>query len=66
MGERVIMARFASGDARVNRVDYPRMLCVLAIAGVDRSRNKLPFSSEGPCYWEGVKLFPIIQKETRY
>ena len=31
--------------------------CVLAIAGVDRSRNKLPFSSEGPCYWEGVKLF---------
>ena len=31
--------------------------CVLAIAGVDRSRKKLPFSSEGPCYWEGVKFF---------
>ena len=31
--------------------------CVLAIAGVDRSRIKLPFSSEGPCYWEGVKFF---------
>jgi subtilisin family serine protease len=31
--------------------------CVLAIAGVNQSRTKLPFSSEGPCYWEGVKFF---------
>ena len=31
--------------------------CVLAIAGVDRSRIKLPFSSEGPCYWQGVTFF---------
>ena len=31
--------------------------CVLAIAGVDQSRNQLSFSSEGPCYWKGVQFF---------
>ena len=36
--------------------------CVLAIAGVDRSRTKLPFSSEGPCYWDGVKFFSDYSK----
>jgi subtilisin family serine protease len=36
--------------------------CVLAIAGVDQSRNKLPFSSEGPCYWEGVRFFSDYPK----
>ena len=36
--------------------------CVLAIAGVDRSRIKLPFSSEGPCYWEGVRFFSDYPK----
>ena len=36
--------------------------CVLAIAGVDRSRNQLPFSSEGPCYWSGVRFFSDYSK----
>lgn len=36
--------------------------CVLAIAGVDQSRTKLSFSSEGPCYWEGVKFFSDYSK----
>jgi len=36
--------------------------CVLAIAGVDQSRNKLPFSSEGPCSWEGVRFFSDYPK----
>ena len=36
--------------------------CVLAVAGVDRSRNQLPFSSEGPCYWEGVRFFSDYSK----
>jgi subtilisin family serine protease len=37
--------------------------CVLAIAGVDRSRIQLPFSSEGPCYWEGVQFFSDYSKQ---
>jgi hypothetical protein len=37
--------------------------CVLAISGVDRSRNKLPFSSEGPCYWKGVQFFSDYSKQ---
>jgi len=36
--------------------------CVLAVAGVDRSRIQLPFSSEGPCYWEGVRFFSDYSK----
>jgi subtilisin family serine protease len=36
--------------------------CVLAIAGVDQSRIQLPFSSEGPCYWEGVQFFSDYSK----
>ena len=42
--------------------------CVLAIAGVDRSRSQLPFSSEGPCHWEGVHFFsdyPISNSLTK-
>jgi hypothetical protein len=31
--------------------------CVLAVAGVDQKRVPLPFSSEGPCFWEGVEFF---------
>jgi len=31
--------------------------CVLAVAGVDQKRVLLSFSSEGPCFWEGVKFF---------
>lgn len=31
--------------------------CVLAVSGVDRGRKLLPFSSEGPCFWEGVRFF---------
>ena len=31
--------------------------CVLAVSGVDRGRRLLPFSSEGPCFWEGVRFF---------
>lgn len=30
---------------------------VLAVAGVDQKRVPLPFSSQGPCFWEGVKFF---------
>jgi len=37
--------------------------CVLAIAGVDQSRIQLPFSSEGPCYWEGVQFFSDYSKQ---
>jgi hypothetical protein len=37
--------------------------CVLAISGVDRARIKLPFSSEGPCYWEGVQFFSDYSKQ---
>ena len=40
--------------------------CVLAVAGVDRSRNQLSFSSEGPCYWADVRFFPIIQNQVSY
>ena len=36
--------------------------CVLAIAGVDRARIQLPFSSEGPCYWKGVQFFSDYSK----
>jgi len=36
--------------------------CVLAIAGVDRSRNQFHFSSEGPCYWTGVRFFSDYSK----
>ena len=38
--------------------------CVLAISGVDRSRIKLPFSSEGPCYWKGVQFFSDYSKQS--
>ena len=27
-----------------------------------RSRSQLPFSSEGPCYWEGVRVFSDYSK----
>ena len=36
--------------------------CVLAISGVDSSRNQLAFSSEGPCYWEDVRFFSDYSK----
>ena len=36
--------------------------CVLAVAGVDRNLSQLPFSSEGPCYWEGVRFFSDYSK----
>ena len=30
---------------------------VLAVAGVDKNRVPLPFSSQGPVFWEGVEFF---------
>ncbi len=36
---------------------------VLAVAGVDQKRVPLPFSSEGPCFWEGVKFFSDYPKD---
>ena len=35
---------------------------VLAVAGVDQKRVPLPFSSQGPCFWEGVKFFSDYPK----
>ncbi len=37
--------------------------CVLAVAGVDQKRVPLPFSSEGPCFWEGVEFFSDYPKD---
>ena len=36
---------------------------VLAVAGVDQKRVPLPFSSEGPCFWEGVEFFSDYPKD---
>ena len=36
---------------------------VLAVAGVDQKRVPLPFSSQGPCFWEGVKFFSDYPKD---
>jgi hypothetical protein len=36
--------------------------CVLAVSGVDRARTQLPFSSEGPCFWDGVSFFSDYPK----
>lgn len=36
---------------------------VLAVAGVDQKRVSLPFSSQGPCFWEGVKFFSDYSKD---
>jgi len=36
---------------------------VLAVAGVDQKRVPLPFSSEGPCFWEGVQFFSDYPKD---
>ena len=36
---------------------------VLAVAGVDQKRVLLPFSSQGPCFWEGVKFFSDYPKD---
>ena len=49
---------------RGKQIGLPKDIpCVLAIAGVDRTRIQLPFSSEGPCYWEGVQFFSDYSKE---
>ncbi len=31
--------------------------CVLAVGGVDKKRVQVSFSSEGPCFWEGVRFY---------
>jgi len=36
---------------------------VLAVAGVDQKHVPLPFSSQGPCYWEGVEFFSDYPKD---
>ena len=36
---------------------------VLAVAGVDQKRVPLPFSSQGPCFWEGVEFFSDYPKD---
>ncbi len=37
--------------------------CVLAVAGVNQKRVLLTFSSEGPCFWEGVEFFSDYPKD---
>ncbi|MDP6424943.1 MAG: S8 family serine peptidase [Planctomycetota bacterium] len=31
--------------------------CVIAVAGIFQNGKQAPFSSEGPCYWNGVKFY---------
>jgi hypothetical protein len=63
--ERVITApRSRRAMPTGKQIGLPKDIpCVLAIAGVDRSRIKLPFSSEGPCYWKGVQFFSDYSKQ---
>ncbi len=36
--------------------------CVIAAAGIDRDGKKAPASSEGPCYWEGLRFYSDYPK----
>ena len=36
--------------------------CVIAAAGIDKEGKKAPASSEGPCYWEGLRFYSDFPK----
>jgi subtilisin family serine protease len=36
--------------------------CVIAAAGIDKDGKKAPASSEGPCFWEGVRFYSDYPK----
>ncbi|HHI81284.1 MAG TPA: hypothetical protein ENK02_15070 [Planctomycetes bacterium] len=37
--------------------------CVIAAAGIDKEGKKAPASSEGPCFWDGVRFYSDFPKD---
>lgn len=47
-----------SGLARGKQIALPKDIpCVIAAAGIVEDGSKAPASSEGPCFWSGVKFY---------
>jgi len=49
---------FARTQPRGSQIAMPKDIpCVITAAGVNEDGSKAPASSEGPCYWSGVKFY---------
>jgi hypothetical protein len=49
---------FAKTAARGAQICLPKDVpCVVAVAGVQEDGKRPPFSSQGPCFWNGVRFY---------
>ena len=55
----------AGSHPRGKQIALPKDIpCVIAAAGIYEDGSKAPASSEGPCYWSGVKFYDDYPKES--
>lgn len=52
------------GQPKGKQIALPKDIpCVIAAAGIIENGSQPPFSSKGPCYWDGVKFYSDYPKD---